>query len=308
MSSKTKIEAQPNKFQLLLARIKVAWRHFCKFVRKKFRQFCQFIRFRVLGQRECMAVRHDFCASKKPKVTVLFIHGIAASYESWREAVAMLENDVDTKDIRFVAIDLMGFGHSPRPKDFKYTYAGYREALRYTIKKLHINTPLILAGHSMGCLISMDYALAHPKDVAKMVLVSPPIFRKAEIGSITDKLYHVTYSKISEITDKELIDKMGNLINFISGFDQKTLESPAFHGGIENIILNNDNYKRFFSLRKPIKVIHGRFDPFISGENLRAIAARNKSIDLITTNGKHSIDGTKRDRIVKIIKEECLNI
>ena len=105
-----------------------------------------------------MAVRFDACRARKPELTIVFLHGIAASFTSWRPTVQELAKDRDLDKVRFIGLDLIGFGKSPRPEKFSYEYEDYRRVLTRTIKKLHIKTPIILAGHSMGCLIAMDYA------------------------------------------------------------------------------------------------------------------------------------------------------
>lgn len=48
---------------------------------------------------------------KKPRATVLFIHGIGNSGDAWKDVIERLP-----KDVRIISIDLLGFGKSPRPK------------------------------------------------------------------------------------------------------------------------------------------------------------------------------------------------
>lgn len=285
-----------------LTKIQKIWRK----IRKKCRQAWYFIKHRVFRLSETMAVRHDFCRSRKPKLTIVFIHGIASSYDAWRDTVKILEQDVELKDVRFVGIDLMGFGHSPRPKKFKYDYDNYRKALSRTLKKLKIKTPIMLAGHSMGCLISMDYSLLGSRKIDHLILVSPPIFRKNEIGGIADRFYHKAYTDLENHAGDAIVQQIAHIVDFLSSFDQKTLNTPAFKQSMDNLILNDQNWRRIFAVKTPTDAIHGRFDPLIIGENLRIAATRNRKITLTETVGAHDISALKQKRVVAIIKARCL--
>ncbi len=276
---------------------------FVKKLRKKIRQIWHFIKHRIFRRPETMAIRHDSCKAKKPDVTIIFIHGIASSYDAWRDAVKQLEQNKELEKVRFVGVDLMGFGHSPRPKKYEYNYENSRKALIATIKKLKIKGPLVLAGHSMGCLIAADFALAYPERVAQMILVSPPVFRKKEIGSISDRFYHKTYNDLSDHAGDAIIQQIAGIVSFLTSFDDKTLNTPAFKQSMDNIILNKQNWPRSFAIKTSSEIIHGRFDPLIIGENLRIIAERNRKINLTSTMGAHDISGVKQKKVVAVTTE-----
>lgn len=278
-----------------------------KLLRKRARQFVHFVKHRIFRITETMAVRHDYCRSRKPRLTVVFLHGIASSYDAWRDTVKILENDPELASVRFIGLDLMGFGHSPRPKKYNYDYADYRKALSSTLKKLKIRTPVILAGHSMGCLISMDYALSKPEATKQLIMVSPPVFRKAEIGGIADRFYHKAYSELKQRTGDPVVQQIANVVDFLSSFDKRTLDTAAFKGSMQNLILNEQNWRRVFSIKTPTQVVHGRFDPLIIGENLRILAARNRRVELTQTVGGHDITGLKQKKVVSIIKNSCID-
>lgn len=278
-----------------------------KLLRKRARQFVHFVKHRIFRITETMAVRHDYCRSRKPRLTVVFLHGIASSYDAWRDTVKILENDPELASVRFIGLDLMGFGHSPRPKKYNYDYADYRKALSSTLKKLKIRTPVILAGHSMGCLISMDYALSKPEATKQLIMVSPPVFRKAEIGGIADRFYHKAYSELKQRAGDPVVQQIANVVDFLSSFDKRTLDTAAFKGSMQNLILNEQNWRRVFSIKTPTQVVHGRFDPLIIGENLRILAARNRRVELTQTVGGHDITGLKQKKVVGIIKNSCID-
>ena len=63
---------------------------------------------------------HDFCAVKEPRLTVVFIHGIASDSSSFTNALKYLEGTTSLKDIRFVAFDLLGSGQSRSDDNLNY--------------------------------------------------------------------------------------------------------------------------------------------------------------------------------------------
>ena len=300
-----KNKKQPNAWQYLRARIKVAWRHFCKKLSQKWQKFLRYFRANILHAGETMAIRHDYCRAqtKTPRYTVIFLHGIASSFNTWREILKELEDNPALAELRFVGLDLIGYGHSPSPKDFEYDYEAYRQSLNKSLKKLRINSPIVLVGHSMGSLIAMDYALENPGKIEQLVLVSPPILRRGEIAGLKDKIHQKIYSELGQNADEDSLQKLADLVGELTQFDNKSFKTPAFKKCMENIILNPQNWRRSFSLKTPTVIIHGRFDPLVIGENLRSIANRKPSVDFVQTLGTHAMTGPKAKKIVKIITE-----
>ncbi len=49
-----------------------------------------------------------------PKLTVVFLHGISATSETWRNTLRQLSKDPDLTEVRIIALDLLGFGKSLR--------------------------------------------------------------------------------------------------------------------------------------------------------------------------------------------------
>ena len=91
---------------------------------------------------------HDFCAVKEPRLTVIFIHGIAADSSCFNNAIKYLEGTTSLKEVRFVAFDLLGSGQSYANDKLNYDYKEQLEALHNSIEKLKLTTPLVLVGHS----------------------------------------------------------------------------------------------------------------------------------------------------------------
>jgi len=106
--------------------------------------------------------------------TVILLHGMAASGRYWRRLV-----ELQTPGIRYVSIDLLGFGQSPKPKHITYDYVTHLAAIHETLAAIGISKPVSLVGHSMGALLALRYAAEHPTAIDKLLLVGMPYFSSA---------------------------------------------------------------------------------------------------------------------------------
>ena len=248
-----------------------------------------------------MRVRYDRKV-KNPENTIIFLHGIASSYNVWRATLQKLKQDPALDRTRIVALDLIGFGKSEKPEWFSYKYPDYHRSLRFTIRKLHIKTPIILAGHSMGCLIATDYAVTYPKKISAMILVSPPFMRPSEISKLPDKFYRKTYTSLNEHTSDPIIGTLAKGGTKVSSFDNKALDTTAFRKSMEYIILNPNNWHTIKGVNIPTNIIHGNLDPLVFGANLRSLSKSNRHIKLTESVSAHDIKGPKLNKVVNNIK------
>ena len=262
---------------------------------------------RVLKIPLTMRVRYDHCAAEHPELTVVFIHGIAASFAVWKNTIPPLSKDRDLSKVRFIAFDLIGFGKSEKPKWFNYDYAAYRKTITRTLKKLKINTPIIICGHSMGCLIAMDYVANGELFIDQLVLISPPIIRAKEVAGVQDQIYSKLYTELKNHTGAKPVGVLASFVDAMSSFEKRSLDTQAFRETMDKIILNKDNYALARDLKIPMEVIHGRLDPLVIGANLKAIAKSNKNFHLTETFGGHDIVGTKATKSNKILKETLIH-
>ena len=254
-----------------------------------------------------MRVRYDRCGTEKPELTIVFIHGIAASCATWKNTLPALIKDRDLTKVRFIGFDLIGFGKSEKPKWFGYDYAAYRKTITRTLRKLKINTPIIFCGHSMGCLIAMDYVANGDLLVDQLILISPPIIRARELAGIQDKVYSSLYTGLRNHTGDKSVNVLAGIVDSMSSFEKRSLNTQAFRETMDKIILNKDNYALASDLKIPMEVVHGRLDPLVIGANLRAIAKNNKNFHLTETFGGHDIVGAKATKTNKIIKETLIH-
>ncbi|KAL9272566.1 putative lysophospholipase BODYGUARD 3 [Drosera capensis] len=107
---------------------------------------------------------------------VLFIHGFISSSKFWTETVFPNLSSSAKSKYRLLAVDLLGFGRSPKPADSLYTLREHVEMIersvldQYKVKSFHI------VAHSLGCIIALALAVKHPSSVKSLTLLAPPYF------------------------------------------------------------------------------------------------------------------------------------
>lgn len=98
---------------------------------------------------------------------VLFLHNGGTSHTIWRNQVEAISDRY-----RSVAVDLPGFGASPRPRA-GIDLAGYVEVVSSLVVDV-MQTPVVIVGNCMGSNIATGVAAgAGPGVVAGLVLVNP---------------------------------------------------------------------------------------------------------------------------------------
>ncbi|MBR0467740.1 alpha/beta fold hydrolase [Candidatus Saccharibacteria bacterium] len=228
---------------------------------------------------------HDFCAVKEPRLTVVFIHGIASDSSSFTNALKYLEGTTSLKDIRFVAFDLLGSGQSRSDDELNYDYKEQIAALHNSIEKLKLNTPLVLVGHSMGTFIVTRYADTYKKSVKHLILVSPPIY---------------TIEDLENPAFEKALDMFRDAVSLKN---RQVLETKAFNNSLKNIVMNKKNYKVLAGIKTHATLIYGDQDAFIASYNLPKILKENpKYLTAIKTIGHHGVSREKYSKMVGILE------
>ncbi len=77
-------------------------------------------------------------------LAVLLIHGFGASTDHWRFNIPVLSSKYEVH-----AIDLLGFGKSPKPNDVDYSGSLWKEQVVAYVKEV-IQKPTVIVGNSLG--------------------------------------------------------------------------------------------------------------------------------------------------------------
>lgn len=230
---------------------------------------------------------------------VIMIHGIASSSVTFERLIPLVE-----PHHRVIAIDLLGFGESPAPPDAMYTIDEHAAALTHTIKSLGIREPFVLVGHSMGSLIATRYASLAPRHLAKLVLVSPPVYLPTStIGASRDRaaqgLYFRAYEYLRENKDFTIraAGTLARLSPIKNLLDVSERNWRAFVLSLQNSIETQTTVTDIASVRVPIEVVYGSLDPFLAPAGLRVV----EQLRTVTTHRVDGGDHVIRPRMARVV-------
>lgn len=106
-------------------------------------------------------------AESEQKPPLIMLHGYAAMLEHWRRTFAGLKGQY-----RLYALDLLGFGGSDKPNGSQVHYSASLWARQvYDFMQFKGMEKAVIAGHSLGGMVALQFARQHPEMVAGLILV-----------------------------------------------------------------------------------------------------------------------------------------
>ena len=198
-------------------------------------------------------------AGDAAKPTVILLHGLGASAESWQLNIAAL-----SANYRVIALDQIGFGKSDKPL-LKYRVATFVDFLDKFMSELKIEKAS-LVGNSMGGWIAGLMAIKYPNRVEKIVLADAAGIIPDNVN--TNEIYRLNNSTRDEIrANLKLIFATPALQNNEALVDQfMTQRVIANDGYTINAIIESIKRKEDFlnnrlgEIKKPTLIIWGKQD------------------------------------------------
>ena len=112
-------------------------------------------------------IRVHYQEAGDPKAPALvLIHGFASSTLVWSKVFLRLAEE----GYRVIAVDMLGYGYSAKPRNGEYTIAGQAKLLTRLLDALGIPRA-IFVGSSYGGAVAATCALDYPDRVEKLILV-----------------------------------------------------------------------------------------------------------------------------------------
>jgi 4,5:9,10-diseco-3-hydroxy-5,9,17-trioxoandrosta-1(10),2-diene-4-oate hydrolase len=102
---------------------------------------------------------------------VVFLHGSgngACGYSNFKGNYPALVK----AGYRVIVPDLIGYGYSDKPDNVEYPLAFFIECVKQTLDLIGV-TKYTLVGNSLGGAIALGFALTHPLNVERLVLMAP---------------------------------------------------------------------------------------------------------------------------------------
>lgn len=239
--------------------------------------------------------------------TVVLVHGLGGSHLNWCLLAERL-----APHARLLAVDLAGFGLT--------NPAGRATTVRANIALLHrflsevVGTPSVLVGNSMGGLIAIHEAAAHPDLVSGLVLIDPAL--PPALGARPDPLVTAMFASYavpgfgewmfarsrSRLTARQQVQRIyamccddptkipADLVAAAIGL----VERRGTIGGLDTAFLTaarsvlgvvrrrGQYFTTMRAVRAPVLLLHGESDRLVSIKTARAAAARNPHWELGT--------------------------
>jgi pimeloyl-ACP methyl ester carboxylesterase len=175
-----------------------------------------------------LAVR-DYSADRADAPTVVLLHGLLLTQESWEPQVCQLRRRWGSR-IRVITYDHRGHGRSTGAPMPTYRIDKLAADLAKVLTDLHITGPLTLTGHSMGGMTALAYfgrpASKRPVEPQGLVLVGTAAGSIAERGisrllatPATGALFGLVHRMPQRATDKAvqaLIRPLGDALSRFS--------------------------------------------------------------------------------------------
>lgn len=126
-----------------------------------------------------LAVREDVIEANGQRIAItrfgqgpalVLLHGIGSRGSSWLPIAERLARSYDV-----IAIDQRGHGGSSHPEQ-GYLIPDYAADLAGVLDQLGLETPLIM-GHSLGGMVTLEWARRHPGRAAALVIEDSPMRR-----------------------------------------------------------------------------------------------------------------------------------
>lgn len=174
-------------------------------------------------------------------IPILLLHGTGASLHTWEEWTKILAPYAEV-----VSVDLPGFGLTGSKPDRDYSSFAYVRFLEEFTAALKLDS-FYLAGNSLGGAIAWNYALTHPEQVRKLILLDAAGFPRQGKDPLPIRLAKLPLiaNAMTRITPKSLVRK--SLID-VYGEDKKI--TPELVGRYFELLLHPGNREAFVDRAK----------------------------------------------------------
>ena len=255
--------------------------------------------------------------NEQARVTIVAFHGFTGSVRTWEQVAVELG-----KDVRFIAIDLLGHGQTSSPTDVNLYSMEAQVALLHDCLHQIVAEPFHLLGYSMGGRVALSYAVKHPTHIQSLILESASPGLEAEDVRAERRINDAKLAnKIMQEGIESFIDMWENIPLFAS---QKLLVSEIQQTvreermkqkpiGLANSLLGMGTgqmpslWHRLQELSMPVFLLTGAIDhKFVNIAN--KMIKVNENFDHITISGcGHAIHVENPEKFATIVKELILN-
>ena len=236
-------------------------------------------------------LNYEIVGSGRSKLVLL--HGLTGSLNYWKRNLESISNTHT-----LLLIDLLGFGDSPKPQN-DYSLSIQLQALELVLNKEGFNDgKTIVAGHSMGAIISLALLQKHPHWFKAGVFIGIPVYKDADefkrimsTHSFVDRISSSKFSKYICMIHPIFMSsafKPNNLTDDVYE-DAKKHHWMSYYYSLTEVILKTNLYAIAKKIKdKDVHFIHGEKDTTAPLENALKLSREFTNAQIITSSeGDH---------------------
>jgi 2-hydroxy-6-oxonona-2,4-dienedioate hydrolase len=199
---------------------------------------------------------------------ILFIHGLGSSADRWLDIPDAISMYYHT-----IAVDLIGFGGSDKPKDVNYTIEQFSEFILEFIEKIGLSgddRKITLVGHSLGGYIAVDFAIRNKGLIEKLVLLDSSGFLKGPTPLLEQYLNAAKYPSYDSVRNvfEQMVAQPWKVLPVIINIFITRINSPGakypFESAYQNSTTTQIDLSRLESIEDiPTLIIWGKSDNLI---------------------------------------------
>ena len=272
----------------------------------------------------------EFASRDSPDGTpIVFVHGLGGSHLNW-----CLIGPTLADRRRAIALDLHGFGLTPGTRATATVQRNARLLDRFVREVT--GTPVILAGNSMGGLISLMQAAAAPETVRGLVLIDPalPPPRQTPDGRVAGRFLLYALPGLGELYVRAVMSRQppelavqrvielcfadpsradpamltASIALAAERQRQEHSNAAAFLGASRSLMRVVGQRHRYWemmaSVRVPVLLIGGEADRLVPAASMRQAAARNPRWETVMLPGVgHTPQLEVPDNVIGTVRE-----
>ncbi len=243
---------------------------------------------------------------------VVFLHGLMGSHRYWGKVEQCLN-----ATWRVIALDLLGFGDSPKPTGSTYSADTHAEAVHSSLAQVKLGT-FTLVGHSLGSIVSLRYATMYPGSVSRLILISMPVFKdkqtaRSEIkhSNITPKI--MMFGPTAWLMCKAMCymrPVMKAIVPFVTrdvpaeiAHDSLDHNWTSYSRSMQNTIIDQNVIEELAGIQVPTTIVYGSRDTLLKSLDLQQLRRKFPDIQFIELDASHQLPLEKPEEVVRIINE-----
>jgi acylglycerol lipase len=206
-------------------------------------------------------------AAGRPKASLVLSHGYAEHIGRYGHVLRPLA----INRFAIYAVDHRGHGKSAGARALVRRFDQYVDDLDLVVSRArqeHGGKPCYLFGHSMGGLIALRYALAHPEKIDALVLSAPAI-RTVQTVS---KLQEASLRLIAKVAPgMPVVPSLEGVLSSDPAVEERTKQDQFYYNGktkakqaVEIVDAGREVLKRASQLKMPLLILQGSDDELVA--------------------------------------------